>query len=87
VATDTFLISSPAAAVHLLFHYHLIPQERNEPSDTTWNKILEEVQRRRKESNDLREEAIGVYGRQRYLEQQRQREKVCTECVGVCLNV
>ena len=76
-----------AAPVHLLFHCHLIPQERSEPSDTTWNKILEEMQRRRKESIDLREEAIDVYGRQKYLTQQRQRKKVCPECLGVCLNV
>ena len=52
-------------------------EERENPTDTTYSKIVDEYNRRRQESDALREEAIQAYGKKRYLEQKRQRRKVC----------
>lgn len=86
MAIETLFISFPLRwSIPPLFA--ITSQERSDPSETTWNKILEELQRRRKETNELRQEAIEVYGRQKYLEQQRKKKRVCFVCMCACQNV
>jgi len=50
-------------------------EERANPTDTTWSKILEEVHRRQDESESLRKEAINHYGKKRLKDQQENRPK------------
>jgi hypothetical protein len=54
-------------------------EERENPSDTTWSKITDEIQRRNEETEMLRQEAINIYGKNRYKREARSREKVCAD--------
>ena len=49
--------------------------EKNDPTETTWEKILAELERRRVETVSLKAQAIAQYGKKKYREEQRQRKK------------
>lgn len=75
VTSNTVLVNMFIAILSETYH-RVTEEERANPTDTTYSKIIEQLDRRKRETEQLRTEAIALYGKKRYKEEQKQRKKV-----------
>ena len=90
VTSNIVLVNMFIAILSETYH-RVTEEERATPTDTTYSKILEQLERRKAESEQLRNDAIVLYGKKKYAQEQKQRQKVspkgrvhCTAHARIC---